>query len=102
MIPSKRSPSGAAGLAVALLPLALAHRALVPLEPEPLEVAEDLLLPARHVARRIGVVDPQQHPVAEAAVGDRAERVADVERARRARSEAHPLHRAASLGVPPT
>ena len=66
------------GLEVALAPLALAHRALVPGNAEPLEVAEQLLLAAGDVARRVGVVYPQQHPVAEGAVGDRAERVADV------------------------
>ena len=67
------------GLAVARLPLALAHRPIVPREPEPLKVADDLLLPARHVPLRIGVVDPEQHPVAEAAVGDGAEGVTDVQ-----------------------
>ena len=97
VIPSKRSPSCCAGLAVALLPLALADRALLPGEPEPLEVADDLLLPARHVPLRIGVVDPQQHPVAEAAVGDGAEGVTDVQGAGRAGCETDSLHRVASL-----
>ena len=85
---SKRSPSGAADLAVPLGALALQHRAFVPRDPEPLEVAQDRLLPAGDVARGIGVVDPQQHPVAEPAVRDRAQRVAEVERARRARRKA--------------
>ena len=49
-----------ARLEVPFSPLALAHRPFVPGEPEPLEVAQQRLLPARHVARRIGVVDPQQ------------------------------------------
>ncbi len=46
--------------AVELLPLALANRALVPGEAEPLEIAEDRLLPARDVPRRVGVVDAQE------------------------------------------
>ena len=71
-----------ARLEVPLAPLALAHRAFVPLEPEPLEVAQQLLLAAGDVAGRVGVVDPQQQPVAERTVGDRAEGVADVQRAR--------------------
>ena len=87
-------------LAVPVGALALAHRPLVPRDPEPLEVGEDRLLPARDVARRIGVVDPQQQPARRrrAPVRDRAERVADVERARRARCEADFDHRP-SLGL---
>ena len=53
------------GLAMALGALALPHRSLVPRDPEPLEIAEDRLLPARDVARSVGVVDAQEHPVAE-------------------------------------
>ena len=49
-----------AGLDMAFPPLALPHRTLVPLDPEPLEVAQQFLLTARHVARRVGVVDPDQ------------------------------------------
>ena len=75
-------------LAVPVGALALAHRPFVPRDAEPLEVGDDRLLPARDVARRIGVVDAQEHPVAEPPVRDRAERVADVERARRARRKA--------------
>ena len=86
-----------ARLDVAFPPLALAHRPLVPLDSEPLEVAQQLLLTAGHVARRVGVVDPEQQPVAEAAVGDRAERVPDVQRAGRAGSEADLLHGVASV-----
>ena len=78
--------------AVELLPLALADRPLVPGEAEPLEVAEDRLLPAPDVARRVGVVDPQQHPVALAAIDDGAEGVPDVERARRAGREPDAFH----------
>ena len=72
--------------------LALTHRPLVPREPEPLEVAQQILLPARHVAGRVGVVDPEQQPVAERAVGDGAERVAHVQRAGRARGEPDARH----------
>jgi hypothetical protein len=81
-----------AGLEVPLAPLALANRAVVPREPEPLEVAQQLLLPAGQIASRVGVVDPQQRPPAQRAVRDRAERVANVQGARRARSEARSLH----------
>ena len=85
--------------AVDLLAVALPERPLVPADAEPLEVAQDLLLAAGHVSRRVGVVDPQQEVVAEVAVGDGAEGVPDVERPRRARCEAHFLHAAPSLEV---
>jgi hypothetical protein len=91
------SASLRAGLAVALLSLALANRAVLPGEPEPLEIADDLLFSARHVSLRIGVVDPEQHPVAEAAVGDGAEGVTDVQGAGRTGCEADSLHRGPSL-----
>ena len=84
------------GLEVTLAPLALAHRAFVPIEPEPREVAQQLLLAAGHVASRVGVVDPQQQPVGERPRRDRAERVADVERPGRAGSEACAPHGAES------
>ena len=77
---------------MALGALALPHRPLVPLDAEPAQVLDDRLLSARDVARGIGVVDPQQEPVAEAAVRDGAQRVADVERPGRARSEPHAHH----------
>ena len=83
------------GLEVALAPLALAHRAIVPRDPKPLEVPKQFLLTAGDVARRVGVVDPQQQPVAEGAVGNCAERVTHVQRPGRAWSETHPLHRVA-------
>ena len=78
--------------AIEVLALALADRALVPVDAEPLEVAEDLLLAAGNVARRIGVVDAQEHPVAEVPVCDSAERVPDVEGTRGARCEPDALH----------
>ena len=81
-------------LAMPVCALALAHRPFVPRDAEPLEVGDDRLLAARDVARGIGVVDAEKHPVAEPPVRDRAERVADVERARRARSEADANHAA--------
>jgi len=59
---------------------------------EKLEIAQQLLLPAGDVARRVGVVDPQQHPVAERAVRDGAQGVADVEGTRGARSESDSFH----------
>src|SRR5439155_22743 len=81
---------------------ALPQRPLVPADPEPLEIGDDRLEAALDVPRRIRVVDPQQQPalalVGKAAVRDRAERVAEVQRARRARREAHVDHRA-SLGL---
>ena len=42
---------------------------------------------------RVGVVDPQQHPVAEPPIRDGAQRVAEMERARGARREADSRHR---------
>jgi A/G-specific adenine glycosylase len=89
------------GLSVALLPIALSHRPFVPVEAEPLEVADDLVLAAGDVSLRIGVVDPEEHPVAERAVGDRAEGVPDVERSRWAWSEADSLHLRPSLESEP-
>ena len=68
-----------ARLPVALRALALAHRALVPLEPEPLQVPDDLLLAPREVPSRIRVVDAEQHPVAQLPVCDGAEGVPDVQ-----------------------
>ena len=78
------------GLAMAVGALALADWTLVPHDAEPLQVPED---PAGVlVARRVGVVDPQQQRpaplVREAAVRDGRQRVAEMERARRARREA--------------
>src|SRR3954464_11970438 len=80
------------GLEMAFATVALPHRTPPPLESEPLEVAKELLLPARDVARRVGIVDPEQQPVAERPVGGGAERVSDVQRPRRARGEADPFH----------
>src|SRR5215204_1202921 len=89
------------GLPVAVLPLALPHGPFVPREAEPLEVADDLLLTAGHVALGIRVVDPQQHPVPQTAVCDRAEGVTYVQGARRARREADSLHLRPSLRAAP-
>ena len=77
---------------IAVGPRALPDGSLLPADPKPLQIAEDRLLAARDVPLRIGVVDAQQEPVAERPVGDGAEGVADVNRARRARSETNPLH----------
>ncbi len=89
------------GLAMAFCPLALPDRPLVPRDPEPLEIAEDRLLAARDVARSVGVVDPQQHPVAQPAVSDRAQGIAEVERARRARRKTDSDRHASSVRFRP-
>ena len=94
------APDRARGLAVSVGALALAHGPFVPADAEPVQVAED---PAGVlVARRVGVVDPQQQRpaafVREAAVRDGRQRVAEVERARRAGREANArCHRARML-----
>ena len=87
-------------VAMALRALALTHGPLVPGKPEPFQIPHDRLLPAGDVARGIGVVDPEQHPVAKPPVRDRAQRVADVKRARRARRKADSDHRASVSGAP--
>ena len=79
---------------VALSPRALADGAVVPRHTEPAQVVEHALLPARDIPPGIGVVDPQQQPVAEIPVGNGAERVPDVQRAGRAGCEADPIHAA--------
>ena len=83
-------------LQVPVRALALPHRALVPGDPEPLEVAEDLLLGAGRGARDVGVVDPQDERAAalvrEPAVDRGRQRAAEVQRPCRARREAHPDH----------
>src|SRR6188472_3043842 len=86
---------------MALRALTLPDWAFVPFEPEPFQVADDLLLTGGDVPRRIGVVDPQQHPVAQLPIRDGAEGVADVERTGRARSKTHSFHLRASLESTP-
>jgi len=66
-------------LAVELLTIALARGPFVPLDAQPLEIANDLLLSFGHVPRGIRVVDAQEEPLAEIAVGDSAESVPDVQ-----------------------
>jgi hypothetical protein len=88
------------GLAMAVRTVALAGRPLVPRQPEPLEVAEDRVDGAGHLARPVRVVDPEQHPLATAAVGDRGEGAAEVERARRARRKTDSGGHALSLRSP--
>src|SRR5206468_2280862 len=61
---------------------------------------EDRVLAVRHVALRVGVVDPQEHPVPEGTVGDRTEGVADVERAGGAGSKADSFHSEPKVTVP--
>jgi len=77
-------------LAMAVGPLALSYRTIVPPDPEPIEVAEDSV--RRLVPGSVGVVDPQQHAavavVGEMSIGDGRQGVAEMQRARRARGEA--------------
>ena len=86
-VPERRSH-----LAVPLRPVALPHGPLVPGDPEPFQVLQDRVLPTRNVPRRIGVVDPKEHPLAQVPIRDRAERVAEMERPRRTRREADSGH----------
>ena len=102
VLPDQRDPIEAlaergARFPIALLPRALTHRPFVPLEPEPLEVADELLLAPGDVSLWVGVVDTKQHPVSERAVRDGAQRVADVEGAGRAWSKTDVLHLRPSL-----
>jgi A/G-specific adenine glycosylase len=94
-------PERGSGLAVTLLALTLPHRPLVPLEPEPLKVADDLLLAAGHVPSGVGVVDPEEHPVAEHPVGDGAEGVPDVQGTGWTGCETDSLHLRPSLESEP-
>ena len=71
---------GLGGGSIEVLARALVDRALVRRDAEPLEVAQDLFLPAGDVAGGIRVVDAQEHPVAEIAVGDGAQGVPDMQR----------------------
>jgi hypothetical protein len=75
-------------LPVAIGPLALPRRPFVPGEPEPLEILQDRVDRPRHLARPVGVVDPQQQPLAAAPVRDRRQGAAEVQRPGRARREA--------------
>jgi hypothetical protein len=88
------------GLPVPEEALALPHGPLVPAQAEPLEVRDDRLGAALDVPGRVGVVDPEEQRAAplvrEPTIRDRAQRAAEVQRARRARSEADADH-AASL-----
>src|SRR5919204_5003630 len=88
-------------LAVSIGTLGLANGPCLPLEPEPAQVADDLLFAAGHVPSRIGVVDSQQHPVAELPVGDRAERVPNVQGTGRAGGKTDALHLRPSLESAP-
>ncbi len=85
-------PESLRRVAICVLTLALTDWPLLPRDPEPLEVAHDRLLAVRDVPGGVGVVDAQEHPVAECAVRDHRQRVADVERAGRARREANAWH----------
>ena len=84
-------------LAVAHEALALAHRAFVPADPEPVEIADDRLPAARDVALGVCVVDPEQERpvvlVGESPVRDRAQRTAEMQRTRWAGRKAHARHK---------
>ena len=86
------SAQGRADLAMTLRALALPHRAFIPWNAEPFEVFQDRLLSARNVPRRIGVVDPQQHPLAQPPIRGSAQGVAEMKRACGARREADSGH----------
>ena len=79
-------------LGMAIGPFALADRAFLPDHAQPLEIGEDCLFASRNGATGVGVVDPQHErpavPVSVPAVGNGAERVAEVERPCRTRCEA--------------
>src|SRR5438445_676365 len=49
------------------------------------------------IPRRVGVVDPEQEPIAEPSVRDRGQRVADVEGTGRARRKTDAAHRRRTL-----
>jgi len=80
------------GLDIERASLALTHRTFVERHSEPREIAEDRDLPTLDRPRGIGVVDAQHERAAprlgEATVSDRGQRIPEMERARRARSEA--------------
>src|SRR3954468_4844327 len=99
--PVETSTEAGPRLAMPVRTLALPHRAFVPLELEPLQVADDVVFAAGHVPARVGVVDAQQHPVAQVPVRNGAEGVPDVQRTGGARSEAHPFHLRPSLESEP-
>src|SRR5439155_13511391 len=80
--------------------LALPDGPFFPVDAEPREIGEDCVLAPRHVALGVGVVDPQQHPVTEGAVGNRTQGVADVERAGGAGGKAHSSHSEPKVTVP--
>ena len=83
-------------VAVPLAALTLAKRALVPPDPEPLEIGEDLCLGIRLGPPRIGVVDAQDENTAvlvrEPPVRDGRERAAEVQRAGRTGCESDASH----------
>src|SRR3954447_3617914 len=89
-----------AGFRITSGALALADRAFVPHHPEPGEIGEDRVLAAGYVALGVGVVDPQEHPVPEGAVGHCAQGVADMERAGGAGGKAHFSHSEPKVTVP--
>src|SRR5204862_7597253 len=88
------------GFRVAPGALALADGAFVPLDAGPGEVGDDRVLAAGHVAFGVGVIDPEQQPVAKSAVGNRTEGVADVQGAGRTRCEADFSHSEPKVTVP--
>src|SRR6266516_3866201 len=97
--PEKRDPVEAVAqlrsrLSVRLPALTLTNGPLVPLDAQPLEIGDDRLFAAGKVAGGIGVVDSEQHPVTQAAIRNRGEGVADMQRAGRAGGKTDALHSA--------
>ena len=87
-----RQPGRPRRFEMTLRAVALADGPIVPVDAEPAQVLEDRLLTPGQVAGGVGVVDAEQHPIAEPPVRDSAHRVADVQRPGRARGKTHAWH----------
>ena len=74
-----RLPHHGGGLAVPVGTLALANRAVVPGDADPLQVGKDFLDGALDLPRAVGVVDPKQEPVATPPVRDGRQCAAEME-----------------------
>ena len=72
-------PRDGRGLAVPVRAFALANRAVVPCDSDPVEVGEDLLDGALDLPGAVGVVDPEQKPVAPAPVRHGGQGAAEME-----------------------
>ena len=72
-------PRHGRGLAVPVRTFALANRSVVPGDSDPVEVGEDLLDGALDLPGAVGVVDPEQEPVAPAPVRHGGQGAAEME-----------------------